>query len=180
MKNRKKKESRLFDVIVLLFFGLFTAGITSVLFYVYPVSVLTCEYVEPNQVNCRLQERAIGLIPIQETSIIDLKGAYVTKEVTEVRRDGREERLVTDRVVLQTGSDKIPLNSFDESGGFLARNTADKIKEFLRSSTEEPLRVWQATWVPMGISLFFFPLSLIMLYAALDILLCSGRKKKAR
>ncbi|RWX50977.1 hypothetical protein VU01_12371, partial [Candidatus Electrothrix marina] len=157
MKNRKKKESRVFDVILLLFFGLFTAGITSVLFYVYPVSVLTCEYVEPNQVNCRLQERAVGLIPIQETAIVDLKGAYVTKEVTEIRRDGRKERLVTDRVVLQTGSDKIPLNSFDESGGFLAQNTADKIKEFLRSSTEEPLRVWQATWVPMGISLFFFP-----------------------
>lgn len=157
MKNRNKKESRVFDVIVLLFFGLFTAGITSVLFYVYPVSVLTCEYVEPNQVNCRLQERAVGLIPIQETAIVDLKGAYVTKEVTEVRRDGRKERLVTDRVVLQTGSDKIPLNSFDESGGFLARNTADKIKEFLRSSTEEPLRVWQASWVPWESAFFSSP-----------------------
>jgi hypothetical protein len=177
MKNRKKKESRVFDVIVLLFFGLFTAGITSVLFYVYPVSVLTCQYVEPNQVNCRLQERAAGLIPIRETSIIDLKGAYVTKEVTEVRRDGREERLVTDRVVLQAGSDKVPLNSFDESGGFLARKTVDKIKEFLRSRTEEPLRVWQATWIPMGISLFFFPLSLIMLYAALDILFCKKKRQ---
>jgi len=148
-----------------------------VLFYVYPVSVLTCQYVEPNQVNCRLQERAVGLIPIQETSIVDLKGAYVTKEVTEVRRDGREERLVTDRVVLQAGSDKVPLNSFDESGGFLARNTVDKIKEFLRSRTEEPLRVWQATWIPMGISLFFFPLSLIMLYAALDILFCKKKRQ---
>ncbi|MCI5143079.1 MAG: hypothetical protein D3909_15385, partial [Candidatus Electrothrix sp. ATG1] len=83
-----------------------------------------------------------------------------------------------DRVVLQTSSDTVSLNSFDETGGFLARNTAKKIKEFLRSHTEKPLRVWQATWLPMGIGLFFFPLGLIMLYAALDILLCGGRRKK--
>ena len=177
MRTTGKKESRVFDILVLLFFGLFIAGITSVLFYVYPVSVLTCAYVEPNQVDCRLQERAIGLIPIQEIAIVDLKRAYVIKEVTEVRRDGREERLVTDRVVLQTDSDKVPLNSVDESGGFLARNAADKIKVFLRSHSEDPLRVWQASWVPMGISLFFFPIALLMLYAALDILLC-GKKRQ--
>ncbi|MCI5209539.1 MAG: hypothetical protein D3910_12285, partial [Candidatus Electrothrix sp. ATG2] len=62
MKKGSKKESRLFDVCILLFFGLFTAGLTSVLFYFYPVSVLTCQYVEPNQVNCCLEERAVGLI----------------------------------------------------------------------------------------------------------------------
>jgi TRAP-type mannitol/chloroaromatic compound transport system permease small subunit len=177
MRTTGKKESRVFDILVLLFFGLFIAGITSVLFYVYPVSVLTCAYVEPNQVDCRLQERAIGLIPIQEIAIVDLKRAYVIKEVTEVRRDGRKEKLVADRVLLQTSSDKIPLNSFDESGGFLARNTAEKIREFLHSHSEETLRVWQATWVPLGISLFFFPIALLMLYAALDILFC-GKKRQ--
>ena len=178
MKNRNKKESRFFDVCVLLFFGLFTAGLTSVLFYFYPVSLLTCQYMEPNQVDCRLEEKAVGLFPIKEQIVIDLKDAYVIKEVTEVRRSGRTEKLISDRVVLQTNSDKVPLNSFDETGGFLARNTADKIKEFLRSRTDEPLRVWQATWVPMGISLFFFPLALIMLYAALDILFCGRKRKK--
>ncbi|WP_446007739.1 hypothetical protein [Candidatus Electrothrix sp.] len=155
-------------------------GLTSVLFYVYPVSVLTCEYVEPNQVNCRLEERAVGLIPIQKTSIVDLKNASVSKEITQVRRSGRTERLVNDRVVLQTDSDEVPLNSFDETGGFLARNTADKIKDFLRSQPEKPLRVWQATWLPLGLSLFFFPIGLLMLYAALDIMFCGGKKKKVR
>ncbi|WP_339136461.1 MAG: hypothetical protein WGN25_01085 [Candidatus Electrothrix sp. GW3-4] len=176
MKKGSKKESRVFDVCVLFFFGLFTVALTSVLFYVYPVSILTCEYVEPNQVDCHLQERAVGLIPIKSQDVLDLKDAYVSKESSEKRRSGKTERLVTDRVVLQTSSDTIPLNSFDETGGFLAKNTAKTIKDFLQSHTTEPLRVWQATWLPLGLSLFFFPLGLLMLYVALDILLCRRKR----
>ena len=157
MKNRKKKESRVFDVIVLLFFGLFTAGITSVLFYVYPVSVLTCEYVEPNQVNCRLQERVIGLIPIQETAIVDLKGAYVTKKVIEVRRDGGKEKLITDRVVLQTDLDKLPLNSFDETGGFLARNTLIRLRNFSAPPPRNPCESGRRPGYPWGSASFSSP-----------------------
>lgn len=177
MKTRKQKESRVFELCVLGFFGLFIAALTSVLFYAYPVSVLTCAYVKPNQVDCRLQERAVGLIPIKSQDLLDLKDAYVSKESSETRRSGKTEQLITDRVVLQTSSDKIPLNSFDETGGFLAKNTAKKIKDFLRSHSEEPLRVWQATWLPMGLGLFFFPLSLVMLYVVLEYLLWGWRRK---
>jgi hypothetical protein len=134
--------------------------------------------VEPNQVDCRLQERAVGLIPIKKQDIFDLKDAFVTRESSEIRRSGRTERLITDRVVLQTSSDKIPLNSFDETGGFLAKDTAHTIKDFLQSHTTEPLRVWQATWLPLGLSLFFFPLSLVMLYVVFEYLLCGWRRKK--
>lgn len=98
MRPRKKKESRVFELCALSFFGLFIAALTSVLFYAYPVAVLTCEYVEPNQVNCRLEERAVGLIPIKKQTIIDLKDAYVSKESSETHRSGKTERLVTDRV----------------------------------------------------------------------------------
>ena len=179
MRARKKKESRAFELSALAFFGLFMAALTSVLFYAYPVSFLTCEYVEPNQVNCRLEERAVGLIPIKSQDVIDLKDAYVSKEAREVRRNGRTEKLVSDRVILQTSSDKIPLNSFDETGGFLARNVTDKIKTLLRSQTEKPLRVWQATWLPLLLSLFFFSLSLLMLYVVLEYLVC-GKKRQGQ
>ncbi|WPD22545.1 MAG: hypothetical protein SD837_20455 [Candidatus Electrothrix scaldis] len=177
-RGRKKKESRVFELCTLAFFGLFIAALTSVLLYAYPVSILTCAYVEPNQVDCRLQERAVGLIPIKKQDIFDLKDAFVTRESSEIRRSGRTERLITDRVVLQTSSDKIPLNSFDETGGFLAKDTAHTIKDFLQSHTTEPLRVWQATWLPLGLSLFFFPLSLVMLYVVFEYLLCGWRRKK--
>ena len=86
----QKKGSDPVAIIILLVFGMVLGAITLVVLYVYPVSILTCRYVETEQVDCQLQERMIGLIPIQEISITHLKEAYIVTEVQEVRRDGRE------------------------------------------------------------------------------------------
>ena len=86
----QKKRSDTFTIIVLLVFGLAISAITLLVLYVYPVSILTCRYVETEQVDCQLQERMIGLIPVQEISIVNLKEAYVVSEVHEKRRNDRE------------------------------------------------------------------------------------------
>ena len=163
----QKKRSDPFAIIILLVFGLVTGAITLVVFYVYPVSILTCRYVETEQVDCQLQERMIGLIPVQEISVINLKQAYVTSEVYE--RDDRDTIGNTVyKLILSGNSGPVGLQSSDEFGGSVIEQTADKINDFLLRDTDEPLRVWQATWVPLLVSSFFFLVAVLLLCAAVD------------
>ena len=170
MSNKKRSDP--FAIIILLVFGLVTGVITLFVLYVYPVSILTCRYVETEQVNCQLQERMLGLIPIQEISIAHLKDAYVVSEVHEKRRNDRE---IIDpkayRMVLSTDSGAVDLESFDEFGGIFVEQTVDKINDFLLTHTDEPLRIWQATWVPLLLGSFFFLVGVIMIYVAVDSLI---------
>jgi hypothetical protein len=167
---RLKKSSDLSAMIILLVFGLMTNAGTLLVFYVFPVSILTCRYVETQQVDCELQERMIGLIPIQETSIVHLKEAYVITEIQQTRRDGRQVDVEVDRMILSSNSGPVALQSFDEFGGIFVEQSVTKINDFLLTHTDEPLRVWQATWVPLLVSSFFFLVSIIMLYVVGDIL----------
>jgi len=169
---RNKKRSDPFAIIILLVFGLAVGAITLVTLYVYPVSILTCRYVETEQVDCQLQERMIGLIPVQETSVINLKQAYVTSEVHERRRNNRE--IIPDKVyklTLSGNSGPVDLVSSDEFGGVFVEQTVDKINDFLSTHTDEPLRIWQATWVPLLLSSFFFLVPVLMLYVVVDTLI---------
>ena len=168
----QKKRSDPFAIIVLLVFGLATGAITLLVLYVYPVSILTCRYVETEQVDCQLQERMIGLIPIREISIAHLKEAYVVSEVHEKRRNDRE--IIDTRVykiILSSNSGPVGLESFDEFGGVFVEQSVDKINDFLLTHTNEPLRIWQATWVPLLLGSFFFLVAVIMLYVAVDSLI---------
>ena len=165
----QKKRSDPFAIIILLVFGLVGGAITLVVLYVYPVSILTCRYVETEQVDCQLQERIVGLIPIQETSIVNLKDAYVTSEVRERQRNDRD--IVNNTVyklILSGNSGPVDLQSSDEFGGFVVEQTADKINDFLLTHTDEPLRIWQATWVPLLVASFFFLVAVLLLYVAVD------------
>ena len=172
-----KKPSGPFAIIILLVFGLVTCASTLLVFYVFPVSILTCRYVETEQVDCNLQERMIGVIPIQEISIVNLKEAYVVTEIQTRRRDGNEVDVEVDRLMLSSHSGPVALKSFDEFGGIFVKQTVNKINDFLLTHTDEPLRVWQATWVPLLLSSFFFLVSIIILYVAVDILMRGIRGK---
>lgn len=170
MSNKKRSDP--FAIIILLVFGLVMGAITLLVLYIYPVSILTCRYVETEQVDCQLQERMIGLIPIQETSIVHLEEAYVVSEVHEKRRNDREIIGTTVyKMILSSNSGTVDLESFDEFGGVFVQQAVDKINDFLLTHTDEPLRIWQATWVPLLVSSFFFLVSVIMLYVVVDSLI---------
>jgi hypothetical protein len=166
MSNKKRSDP--VAIIILLVFGLVTSAITLLTLYVYPVSILTCRYVETAQVNCQLQERMLGIIPVQEISITHLKDAYV---VSEVRQSDDDDYTEVYKLMLSANSDTVGLNSFDEFGGIFVEQTADKINNFLLTHTDEPLRIWQATWVPLLLGSFFLLVAIILLYAAVDSLI---------
>ena len=159
----------------MLVVGLVIGAITLVVLYVYPVSILTCRYVETEQVDCQLQQRMIGFIPTQETLVTNLKQAYVTSEVRERRRNDRD---IVDntvyKLILSGDSGPVDLGSSDEFGGVFVEQSADKINEFLLRHADEPLRIWQATWVPLLVGGFFFLVAVLLLYAAIDSLIRLG------
>jgi hypothetical protein len=167
----QKKRSDPFAIIILLVFGLVAGAIALVVLYVYPVSILTCHYVETKQVDCQLQERMLGLMPIQEVSITHLQDAYVVSEIQEIRRDGSEIETKVYKLILSSNSDTVDLKSFDEFGGVFVEQTADRINDFLLTYTDEPLRIWQATWVPLFLGSFFSLVAVLLLYVAVDSLI---------
>jgi len=168
----QKKRSDLSSIIILLVVGLVIGAITLVVLYVYPVSIVTCRYVETEQVDCQLQQWMIGLIPIQEISVINLKQAYVTSEVRERRRNDRD---IIDntvyKLILSGNSGPVDLGTSDEFGGVFVEQSVDKINDFLLRHTDEPLRIWQATWVPLLLGSFFFLVAVLLLYVAVDSLI---------
>lgn len=158
---------------ILLFVFLVVGGIISgLVLYGFPVSIFTCQYVETVQVDCLIQERMVGLIPVQETSISQLKEAQMTSERHTTRQDGRQVSETVYQVTLTSNSDVVTLDSFDQFEGVFAQRTVDEVNDFLLTYTDEPLRIWQASWVPLSVGSFFFLVSVIMVYAVADTVLC--------
>lgn len=172
LKNKKKRHSYLFAVIALLIFGLVGCAGTLLVLYVYPVSILTCRYEGTEQVDCKLQKRMIGIITIQEISIVNLKEAHAFKEVHQDRRwkGIREDDVVLWKMILSSNSGMVDLGSSDDLGGIFINQSIERLNDFLVTHTDEPLKIWQATWVPMLVGSLFFLVSVMMLYVAANIL----------
>jgi hypothetical protein len=110
--------------------------------YMQPLSILTCRYVEPAQVDCQIQERIAWLIPVRGSPFTNLKKAYVKPE-TQIREDedGDEYTVTVYRVVLISDSSEIVLKGTDEIG-FSSDLTARRINDYLNATTGERLTVW--------------------------------------
>lgn len=169
MSSKNKPDS--FAVLILTLFGLAICAVTVVVLYAYPITILTCREVERGRVDCQLDERMLGLIPLRKQNIVDVKDAFVVSETHEDPR--RRTEIIESRVyglVLSSSSGEISLTSHDEFGGMIVERTADQLKEYLRMPSDEPLRLWQATWVPLVVGSLFLLLSLVMLYCVVDTL----------
>jgi hypothetical protein len=135
--------NRTLAVAIISLFGVLGMAIM----YLFPVSILTCRYVEPKQVDCQLQERIVGLIRVRESSITGLKRAYVAREdQTREDEDGNEHTVTISRVVLDSASGEIVLRGTEEGKQFAGRTTR-RINDYLDAATDESLRVWHAAWI---------------------------------
>ena len=143
MQTLRTVVNRTLAVAIISLFGVL--GMASMC--LFPVSVLTCRHVEPKQVDCQLQERIVGLIPVRESSITDLKRAYVAREdQTREDEDGNEHTVTISRVVLDGASGEIVLRGAEEGNQFAGRTTR-RINDYLDAATDESLRVWHAAWM---------------------------------
>lgn len=143
MQTLRTIINRTLALAIIFLFGVLGIAIM----YLFPVSILTCRYVEPKQVDCQLQERIVGLIPVREISIIGLKRAYVAREdQTREDEDGSEYTVTISRVLLDSASGEIVLRGTEEGNQFAGRTTR-RINDYLDGATDESLRVWHAAWI---------------------------------
>jgi len=166
---KRKNDIDLFALGILSFFGLVIGAVTLVVLYLYPVMVLTCRYEGPGRVDCRTQEKMLGLILIEERFLPDVKKAYVASETYERLRPRRE--IIDSRVyklMLITASGTVELDGLDEFGGIFVNQSVENINDYLSAPRDGLLRIWQATWIPLFVGGFFFLVSLIMLYSVVD------------
>jgi hypothetical protein len=153
------------------------------LMYIQPLSVLTCRYVEPKQVDCQLQERIAWLIPVHASTITHLKNAYVKRE-TQIRKDQDEDEytVLVDRVVLVSDSGETVLKGYDDLG-VSAELTTGRINDYLKTPTAKPLTVWGfglwrhtlATLAGGGIFILFV---LLFVWAVVDMVFGPGTVTK--
>lgn len=171
---KAKNSTDIFALGILFFFGLVIGSITLVVLYLYPVMVLTCRYEGPSQVDCQTQEKMLGLIPTEEDFLPDVKEAYIASETYERLRPRRQ--IIDSRVyklMLITTSGTEELDGLDEFGGIFVNQSVETINDYLSASRDEPLRILQATWIPLLVGGFFLLVSLIMLYSVVDAIVRS-------
>ena len=170
---------RILALVIISFFGFL--GIA--LLCLEPVSILTCCYVETAQVDCRLQERIVGVIPVWEIPITRLKKAYVDLEYqTREDEDGKEYTVSIYRIILVSASGEIGFGGTEEKAALFAGGTTKRINDFLNAPTDESLTVWHAAWVGvLAVTLaggLFLGLSIFMLVmTVLDMLGLSQKVK---
>lgn len=166
---KRKNDTDPFALGILSFFGLAIGAVTLVVLNLYPVMVLTCRYEGPARVDCQTQEKMLGLILTEERFLPDVKEAYVASESYERLRPRRQ--IIDSKVyklILITASGTVELDGLDEFGGIFVNQSVETINDYLSAPRDEPLRIRQATWVPLLVGGFFFLVSLIMLYSVVD------------
>lgn len=107
-----------------------------------PLPILTCRHANREQVDCQIQERIAWVMPIRESSLIDLKEAYVNREIHYGEdEDGDEYTFYSFEVVLVSATDEFVLKGSDEHG-IISNLTARRINNYLNTPTRKPLTIW--------------------------------------
>jgi hypothetical protein len=126
--------------LVLTFFG--------ILFLVWmgQVKTLSCTRLEPSQLECLMQARLLGLIPLKSTPVEGLQGAKVESEtVTRNSQDNsgrnqtRHETFHTLYLLTQAGQIEFDASSNDIVGS--RAPNAQRINDFINDPTANSLRV---------------------------------------
>lgn len=117
-----------------LIFGLIfvVAGLAFV-FFLARVTELQCTHPEPTQVVCIREVKWLGIVPIGEKTMRDVRGASVDENCDE---DG-----CTYRVIVRTGEGNVPLTDYYSSGYKAKQDTADQITAYAGQSSEGTLDV---------------------------------------
>lgn len=166
---KRKNTTDPFALGILSFFGLAIGAITLVLLYLYPVMDLTCRYEEGTRVDCQTQEKMLGLILTETLFLPDVKDTYVASETYERLRPRRNDiDSGVYKLMLITASGTVEIDGLDEFGGIFVNQSVEKINGYLLAPRDEPLRIRQATWVPLLVGGFFLLVSLIMLHSVVD------------
>jgi len=99
------------------------------------VTTLTCDRVETDQVDCKIQSKWMGLVPLREQSVRSVRGAQVAEDCDE------DEDGCTYRVELVASAGIVPLTSHYSSGHAAKESVAQRVNDFVRGPAASSLVV---------------------------------------
>lgn len=127
-----------------LLFGLIFAGMGAVAMIVFgQVSVLRCTYPEPSHLACVKEVKWLGLVPVGEEIISDVRGAWVDESCDS---DG-----CTYRVELSTGQGDLPLTAYYSSGERSKSEAAAEINAYVAEGEGEALEIREGSGLLGGL-----------------------------
>jgi hypothetical protein len=146
-----------------MLFGFLIAGIGWLVIVIFgQVSTLQCAHTETSQVACIKQVTLLGLMPIREEMVRDVRGAWVAESCDD---DG-----CTYRVVLNTGEGDVPLTVYYSSGWRSKQETVTQINEYISRRGDEPLEIRE------GIGIVAALLGGILMIVGAGIAIVRGRQ----
>lgn len=147
--------------------------------YVAPLSFLTCRYLEPQQVDCTLQERIAWRIPVRETRITQAKRASINEELVEGEDDdGNAYSYRTYEVILVGISGETGLIEIGRTKS-TAERTAQRINDYLSTPTNESLTIrgpglWTHTLLTLLGGLVFIFFSFLLMTTLINTVFLFG------
>jgi hypothetical protein len=151
--------------------------------YAQPLPILTCRYVDPERVDCEVEDRVAWLVAVRERSVRQLKRAYVKTDVWVAEdEDGDEVNQYMNRVVLDSASGEVVLEGGDEMG-FSSELTATLINNYLNETSTKPLKIWiYGLWsnalTNIGGLFIFLLFGFLFLFALVDTIIGISRLGK--
>jgi hypothetical protein len=142
---------RLKQVISATLYGLVFTACGCVLSLIFgQAAILTCNRIEPSQIECVRQTKWLRWVPVGEQSIPELRGAEVGQSCDE---DG-----CTYRVELNTAEGLIPLTTYFSSGAGPKQEATERINAFLQNPQGSSLTVRSDA----GLLAFILPFAFVL------------------
>jgi hypothetical protein len=150
--SRKASSPRGF----LIFFGLCIAAITGgILWFNARVSTLDCHRLESTRIDCTVETRWLGVLPLEQQTVQQLEGASVNRNCSkDIKKPDSTETCVTS-VDLATAGGIVPLSPALASGGNEEHkyDVAAQINTFVNNPDMPSLRTVQTELGPQTIVL---------------------------
>ena len=112
--------------------------------WLFPLSVVTISRVDPERVDCQLEQRLLGVFPILRTEIHDLRGAYVFEDEANNRSSSGRTSESTYRISLVDAQGRETLSPANRA---TVHDIASRIRAFIVESPEPTLVEWTAPFL---------------------------------
>ena len=131
--------------------------------WIFPLAIFTLTRISPERVDCVVEQRVLGVIPLAPIRVDDLEGASAFEAEGNSRTGDRVTSVTPYLKLVDAGGNE----TLVAANGATFDELAARMRTFCSEPAEPPLRFWTvpllgyAAAIPLMVSLLFGPLVLI-------------------
>ena len=164
----KTRPGRVSANLLTLAVALVLSAVGLLALYAAPVAIYSCRRVEPEQVDCRIEQRILGLIAVKEQRIVNVRRASCSSETrSSTNSKGSTTSTTYSTIVLESASGQQVTAGETAHTLTSSRSICQQINTFVAEPLAPPLRVWQAQWLPLVVGGVFMLFGLLLFAAIL-------------